>query len=375
MTAELLHRDGTRHARTIHLFPLRESDDAPAHLIGMIGPRVIETGSDHLTAAAQRHAALAALCSELRLTEDESVLIGNSAAVRRLREQLKIAAGCSACVHFHGEPGAGREQLARLIHTRSGRSPRAFVPLDCAQIPAIELKVALRRLLSPTEQPLDDALRAGAVFLKSVGDLSRDLQELLVTQPAERFAAGWQLITADHRPLVELAGDQRLLPEFVELLAEFRIDVPSLRDRRDDLTLIAQYMLESTNRGAARQVGGFAADAWDQLARYDWPGNLPELQAVISEARDACTTPLITLRDLPFRFRTGLDAQAVGPPLAAEPVDLEELLARVEADYIRWALATAKFNKSAAAALLGLTRPRLYRRMEALGIADDDPQS
>ncbi|MFO1095939.1 MAG: sigma 54-interacting transcriptional regulator [Planctomycetaceae bacterium] len=373
--AELLHKDGTAQARTIHFFVLRESDEASAHVIGIIGPRGVDVGSGEVAAAARRHAALAALCSELRLADEGALLIGHSAPVRRLREQIKIAAGGRACVHLYGERGAGREQFAHLVHARSERSLRAFVPLDCSQIPPVEIKVAVRGLLSPAEQSIDETLRAGALFLKSVGDLPRDVQELLVTLSAERAAAGWQLISADHRRLADLAADHTLLPEFVELLSEFTIDVPALRARRDDLPLIAQFILESLNRGDSRQIGGFAAEVWDQFAKYDWPGNLPELQAVITEARAACNTSLITSRDLPFRFRTGLSAQATGPSLAAEPVNLEEILARVEADHIRWALSAAKSNKSAAAALLGLTRPRLYRRMETLGISDDDPQS
>jgi len=163
-----------------------------------------------------------------------------------------------------------------------------------------------------------------------------------------------------------------LLAEFADLLSEFTIDLPALRERADDLPLISQSVLESQNVGADKQIGGFTSEVSELFAKYDWPGNLSELEAVIVEARAACGGSLITVRDLPFRFRTGLDAQAVGPSLAAEPMNLEELLARVEADHIRWALAAARSNKSQAAALLGLTRPRLYRRMEALGMAQGE---
>ncbi|MBL8852097.1 MAG: sigma 54-interacting transcriptional regulator [Planctomycetaceae bacterium] len=369
--AELLHRDGTPHPRTIYYFLLQESADAAARIVGIIGPGDSESTADGAEAR-QRHVALAMLFGQLRREFGEHTLVGTSSSARRLREQVRVAAGCNASVHLHGEIGSGRRQLAQLIHQGGGRKSRAFVPLDCGRAPAIELKLTLRRLLSVDDQPPVEQLRAGTVLLESVGDLPRDIQEFLSGQREARSVAGWQLVSSDHRRLSDLRADERLLPEFIDLLSEIVIEVPPLRARRDDLPLLAQDILESLNRGDSRQVGGFSAEVWEQMANYDWPGNICELEAVIREAREACTTPLIAPNNLPFRFRTGLNAQSVGPSSAAEPVNLEQLLARVEVDYIRWALNAARSNKSQAAALLGLTRPRLYRRMETLGILDED---
>jgi len=120
--------------------------------------------------------------------------------------------------------------------------------------------------------------------------------------------------------------------------------------------------------GDPRQVGGFADEVWTQFREYNWPGNVDELMAVVAEARAAAKGGVITAADLPFRFRAGRDAQAVGPPpkVAVEP--LEQLLQRVEVEEIRRALDAARNNRSKAAELLGITRPRLYRRMQVLGI-------
>jgi DNA-binding NtrC family response regulator len=369
--AEIPSRDGARHSRTIHYFVLRESADQPARILGIIGPRE-DPSADGRAAAAQRHAELASALGWGHQQHREAVFVGVSSAARRLREQLQVAAGCSASVHLQGESGTGRERMARLIHARSERRQHAFVPLDCRRIPAIELKLTVKRLLAEENQPEDDLFRAGTVFLKSAGDLPRDVQELLLPRQMQRSVTGWQLISCDDRALADLVASGQLLPEYVDLLSEIVISIPPLRARRDDLPLIAQDILESFNRGDAKQVGGFAPEIAEQFAKYDWPGNIAELEAVIREARDVCTTPLISSRDLPFRFRTGMDAQSIGPSLTPTAVDLEALLGRVELDYIRWALAAAKSNKSQAAALLGLTRPRLYRRMEALGIADEE---
>lgn len=370
--AEVLDREGAAHPCTIHYFVLRGGDDAPAHIVGLIGP---PRPAGQQPPATQRHFELAQLFSEARRRYGDDALIGVSPAARRLREQLQVAASCNASVHIHGERGTGRERLARLIHARSARRDRAFVPIDCSRLPAIELKLALKRLLEEDTQLEDDAFRAGTVLLQQVGDLPRDVQELLLPRQSNRPVTGWQLISADDRPLHQLLDAERLLPAFVELLSEFFVTIPPLRARPADLPLIAQDILETLNRDDDRQVGGFAPEVLGLFAKYDWPGNVAELAAVIQEARAVCTTPLVTTHDLPFRFRTGLDAQASGPALAPAPVNLEALLARVEADHIRWALQAAKSNKSQAAAFLGLTRPRLYRRMEALGIADEEGQA
>lgn len=371
VSAELLHRDGTARPCAIYYFPLTEDSGAPPRILGIVAPRGDQPVAAE-PAASRLHAELAALHSALLRPHGEHALVGTSSSARRIREQIRIAAGSMASVHLCGERGTGKERIARLIHAAGPRQTQAFVPLDCERLAVFELKRTLRRLLDVSEgASREEALRAGSVFLRGAGALPRDLQELLVAARRER-APAWQLLSAHERPLTELLPDERLLPEYVDLLCELTINVPPLRALRDDFPLIAQHRLEELNRGEAKQVGGFSPEVWDLFAKYDWPGNLSELEDVIREARAATATPLIMPRDLPFRFRTGLDAQAVGPPVAPEPVALEELLARVEADYIRWALASAKSNKSQAAALLGLTRPRLYRRMSVLGIADED---
>ena len=175
--------------------------------------------------------------------------------------------------------------------------------------------------------------------------------------------------------LQDAVDDERLISEFFFLLTTLTIEVPSLRERGDDLIPLAQAFLESQNRNADRQIGGFADAAWPQLREYAWPGNLDELALVVLEARQNCTAPVIGVSDLPLRFRAGLEAQSVGPPqrsLDEPPIPLlDEHLASIERDLIRRALIKAKRNKTLAAKLLGIPRPVLYRRMEVLKIGDE----
>jgi DNA-binding NtrC family response regulator len=271
-------------------------------------------------------------------------------------------------VHFTGGQGTGREHLARVVHSQGADRARTFVPLDCRRLPPFELKRALRRAL--IHEPGDDGDSPGGLpgtlFLRNVAHLPRDLQELVVAS----HAGAVRLMASSTDSLTDALEADELIPEFYYLVTELTIDVPSLHQRREDLPLLAQQLLEQQNRGGERQVGGFTPDVLEQFARYNWPGNVAELAAVVAEARAAGAGALITPQDLPFRFRTGIDAQAIGPAVEARPIDLEAALAEVEREHILRALQQAKNNKSQAAALLGLTRPKLYRRMEVLGLVD-----
>ncbi len=168
---------------------------------------------------------------------------------------------------------------------------------------------------------------------------------------------------------------ETLREDLFYLLTTIKIDLPRLGDRREDLQPLAQFFLEERNRGEEKQVGGFSDEVWEQFQEYNWPGNLDELMAVVTEAWSTCSGGLVQAGDLPFRFRTGLDGQHIGPPIDADITPLASLLATVEAEEIRRALAVARQNKTRAAKLLGLTRARLYRRMQALDIADQEEEA
>ena len=168
-----------------------------------------------------------------------------------------------------------------------------------------------------------------------------------------------------------LSEDERIRSDFYHLLTPMCIAVPPLRRRMEDLRYLAQYLLEELNRGESRQLNGFADDVWEKFTEYNWPGNVDELLAVIREARAACNEPWIRTKDLPFRFRTGYDAQSVGPALQPQVAALEPYLAKAEKEQIEQALKQCRHNKAKAARLLGMTRPRLYRRMQILGIEDE----
>jgi DNA-binding NtrC family response regulator len=298
----------------------------------------------------------------------------------RVADQVTIARETRSPVLIWGEQGSGKEHLARAIHYESAWRTRAFIPLDCQALSPLELGQTLKRLLFPSPEdalPAGLAPEPGTLFLAHVECLPRDAQQIV----ADAFrkdngrARELRLIASTTLDPESLSDDEKLRHDFFHLLTPLCIAVPPLRYRMGDLRLLAQYLLEELNRGESRQFNGFGDDVWEKFNEYNWPGNVGELLAVIREARAQCNEPLIRVKDLPFRFRTGLDAQSVGPAWRPHVAQLEPLLAQTEREQIERALKQSRHNKSRAAQLLGMTRPRLYRRMEILGIRDEPAAS
>ncbi len=156
-------------------------------------------------------------------------------------------------------------------------------------------------------------------------------------------------------------------PQLLSALSTIRIELPRLAERLEDLPLLAQFFLETANRGSAKQVGSLRPEALDQLALYRWPGGLDELRDVVAAAHAAATTHEIAVADLPPVVHHAAKSAAL-PRRIPEKISLDELVESIEREVIARALAQVGGNKSAAAELLGITRPRLYRRMVQLGL-------
>jgi hypothetical protein len=150
-----------------------------------------------------------------------------------------------------------------------------------------------------------------------------------------------------------------------EKLGTLCLELPRLIDRREDLPLLAQQLLERENARGKKQHAGFTSEAFDLLDRYHWPGEVAELVEVIAAAHARATVSLIEPGDLPRRLHHAADAMAHSRR-TPEPIDLEAYLETVEKEVLQRALRASDGNKSQAAKLLGMTRPRLYRRLEQL---------
>jgi DNA-binding NtrC family response regulator len=326
------------------------------------------------------HAELAALRMTLRSRFGSSTLVARSPAMRRVLTQVEIARNHMAPVLFSGPSGSGKEHLARVVHFAGPARGSWFVPLDCRRLAADELERVLTRLIE-SARPATGGLaggspQPGSVFLADVECLPRDLQErlVLIYSNADKPPAV-RLLAATCLALSTFVADPRLRTDFQAFISPMPIEVPSLSQRPDDLPLLAQHFLEEHNRDEQKQVGGFADDVWPLLARYEWPGNLDELVAVVFEARQHAVEALIRPHDLPFRFRTALAAQELPAPPDPPPMLLDPLLTKVETRLITLALSRSRNNKSKAAELLGINRARLLRRIEQLQIGQTNAET
>ncbi|MBD3673230.1 MAG: hypothetical protein HUJ26_06850 [Planctomycetaceae bacterium] len=220
------------------------------------------------------------------------------------------------------------------------------------------------------------SLQPGTLFLIEADRFPRDLQQELIDlldrqqeYPADRRI---RVIASSVNSPAELVEGDELIREYLLLLSTIILKLPPLRERLEDLPLLAQEILETLNRGEEWQREGFEDDVLELFQRYQWPENIAELTAVVQSAHQSATGLLITESDLPFRFRSGYDAQRENPAPVESFTDLESYLERVEREHILAALEQSRFNKTKAAELLGIPRPKLYRRLESLGIDTED---
>jgi DNA-binding NtrC family response regulator len=297
-------------------------------------------------------------------------LIGVGPAMLLARRQVELATGGGSSVLLVGPPGSGRRHLAAAIHY--GDNPPSperltvptLVPLDCSLLGADLLEEVASAIARG--RALGEKTAPGTLLLHRVDEISTDLQVELAGLFVRR-PSNWRLMATASESLAELARRGKFREDLAAALSTIVIELPPLARRRDDLPLLAQLFLEDLNAAGRRQIGGFTAAALDLLDGYAWPGNLDELAEVVAESHRRAAGREIDVADLPERLR--LTGQAAARPhRPEETIVLNEYLARVERELIRRALARAKGNKSRAARLLGMTRPRFYRRMVQLGL-------
>ncbi len=331
-------------------------------------------------------------------------LLGESSPMQKVRAQIAAAAASGANVLIVGPPGSGRGHVARAIHYRAtGEGAVRLVPVDCE----IVTEDLLRRALDALRLPGDDPRHRPTLLLENLDRLDPAYQSQLAatirhnsfrarviatrsrhTDPAPgitgRRVPG---AVADTMESVDGANDviparvdgTRSVPATInaallDAVSTITIHVPRLSERIEDLPILAQCFLEACNRGSDKQVGSLRADALDQLALYVWPGELGELREAIAAAHAACMSHEVTPVDLPAIVHHASQS-AVRTRKRPERIVLDELLAQIEREAIVRALAQAAGNKTEAAEFLGMTRPRLYRRMIQLDLASESKDS
>ena len=378
----VFHASGEATWHRLEFWPFRDEQNAMIGILGLVRPADARPGTDK-SQAHQLHVELLLIRRRLQERHGFDNLVGFGPAHRRLLDQVRLAALSTAPVLIVGEPGTGKRLVARTIHQNGPRRQQPMVPFDCEALPVEDLE---RELFGVDRNGESDGIPLAAaggtskrrlslpdgstLLIREILMLPRDLQERL----ASSLDVSVRLLATTALDPTKAWESEQLRPELYFALTTMVIHLQPLRERRAELPILAQHLLERANERGAKQKTGFSPQAIATLTAYDWPGNLHELARVIDHAHtNSGGEPLVTLEDLPASIR-GHRGGAYSPPTVPNPIKpLDELLTEVERRLIETALGQARGNKSRAAELLGISRPRLYRRIKELNLPDDEP--
>ena len=309
---------------------------------------------------------LAALRNGVKQRDSLDQLAGNSPAMRRVLEQVRLAGESRFPVLIQGERGTGKCWVARTIHYQGSGDRGSFVVLDCTRLPGSALAAVLFDRYS-----LRGQADQGTRYLREPGSLPREAQARLGDLMGASSAASEPRIMAgcDLDPGDEVRAG-RLLEELHCALSTLVIEVPPLRERQADMPTLVDRLLERANTGREHPVTGLTPEAWELVRAYSWPGNLRELYFVLQAACLRTPNDQLDVGHFPaaLRLAVRLDETPEVPKEMALPLD--QLLEEAERRLILLALRKARGNRSRAAEILSIWRPRLLRRMEALKIQE-----
>jgi two-component system, NtrC family, nitrogen regulation response regulator NtrX len=313
------------------------------------------------------------------------VMVGESHAIRQLREQIAMAAPTNGRVLIYGENGTGKELVARSVHALSRRRSGPFIEVNCAAIPEelIEselfghVKGAFTGAVSDRRGRFE-AADGGTIFLDEIADMSLKTQAKVLRVLQEQVVdpvGGTQSVRVDVRVLAatnkdlptEIRGG-RFREDLFFRLNVIPIFVPPLRHREEDVPLLAEHFMAELAREYGRRPKTFDASGVAALRRYGWPGNVRELRNVIERLMIMVTGDVISAPHV--SFLDGVRADEVNAyEVDGQVLSLHEARERFERDYILRTLAGQQGNISRTADVLGVERSNLYRKMRAFGIA------
>lgn len=320
------------------------------------------------------------LRAELNTSYSVAGMVGTSAAMQRVYALVTHAMDSDVAVLIVGESGTGKELVAKALHFRSARRKGPFLAVNCAAIPSqlIESELfghekgAFTGAASQRQGCFERA-RGGTLLLDEIGDMKPDLQAKLLRVLQEREiqrVGGTASIPVDVRVISstnkDLAAAQRngqFRADLYYRVATFPIVIPPLRERREDITTLAYHFLKESAERNARQVGSISETALRLMSRYDWPGNVRQLQGAIERA--------VLLEPSEVLQSTSLPSEVAAT--APKVTDLQSVvpLVEVERQVIRHALEAAANNVATAARALGINRTTLYRKLQKYDLVDE----
>ncbi len=325
-----------------------------------------------------------------RRPRKSDVVIGGGAWIKQLYERIGMVAATDISVTISGPSGTGKELVARTIHNLSPRSEHPFVVVSCAALPANLLEDELfghvRGAFTDASRDRDGLIAqadGGTLFLDEIGEMPVQLQAKLlrVLQFHEYRRLGedhdrrvdMRVITATHRDLEQMVELGEFRQDLLYRINVFPLRLPPLRERKEDVPLLAQHFLLLHRGRADKRIEGFTPGAIVRLTAEDWPGNVRQLENKIQEALVVAEGPLITAEDLDVHAAHGLRAPT-SPPWIALDLDRpfqdlkHEVIDRFERDYLQALLTAHTGNLAAAARQAGMDRKNLWALAKKHGL-------
>lgn len=327
-------------------------------------------------------------------------LIGNSPLVTELRDQIRRVARSQAPVHIYGESGVGKEIAARLIHSLGPRTTKPFIAVNCGAIPPelVESELFGHKKGAFTgahadKQGLFLAASGGTLLLDEIADLPLPVQVKLLRTIQEKsvrpvgseteLPVDVRLLSATHKNLAHQVRANLFRDDLYYRINVIGIHVPPLRDRREDIPLLANFLLKQLAQGNGVEMPVLTDEAIAQLTDYDFPGNIRELENILARAMTLSDQPSIGAVDIAFEqipqtnTKTSASSDTAnastrsdGDLLDTVDGDLEGYLAETERQILDQALVKHRWNKTATAKALGITFRSLRYRLKKLGLDD-----
>jgi DNA-binding NtrC family response regulator len=312
------------------------------------------------------------------INEKYSDIIGQSSAMQRIFQTIDRVAHTDANVLILGENGTGKELIARAIHRNSARKNESFVSVDLGSITEtlFESELFGHKKGSFTDAKEDrpgrfELANKGTLFLDEIGNLSMPLQAKLLTviqnRRVSRVGANKEtpidirLVCATNLPLYEMVKENRFRQDLLYRINTIEIEIPSLRERMEDIPLLANHFLKQYSARYDKKISKISEAALSRMNKHPWPGNIRELQHSIERAVILSNSSVLQPEDFNFTLNAGKESDN---GLSLEQFNLDE----VEKLLIRKVLKKYNGNITQAAAELGLTRSSLYRRLEKHGL-------
>ena len=327
------------------------------------------------------------------ISANKEFLVGQDGETARVYKQIDIVAGTNYSIILYGESGTGKEVIAKTIHETSNRRGRPFVAMDCGtlskELSGSELfghvKGAFTGAITDKEGHFELA-NGGTLFLDEVANLSPEVQAALLRVIQERkfkrvggtkeMDVDVRIIVASNENLQEAYKRGKFREDLYHRFNEFSINLPPLRERRDDIPLFADFFLDKTNLELGKNIEGYEDDVMDMFIKYNWPGNLREFRNVVRRAVLLTPSGKINSKVLPWEI-TNADLHAMSNAqnsssafgnksdvVLTKDIDLKDAAAKAEYDAIMNVLKEVNFNKTRAAEILKIDRKTLYNKIK-----------